>query len=135
MALGYNAGKILIFGNCELTMKVIEKVLRTYGMEKKDVDFVPYNEINQYDFSKLIDSEKYCDIFIGPTPHKATCISGSTSPHQFLVDHKSVVPTFQQLRQKNGQLRITKDNFEQALLHSTKFRRETEWAFRVGLLG
>ncbi|WP_265460198.1 hypothetical protein [Enterococcus sp. HY326] len=134
MRLSYNAGKILVLGNCELSARTIETVLRTYGILKKDINFVSYNEINKFDFSQLLNTEKYCDIFIGPTPHKATSLSESTSPYQFLADHEFEVPTFQQLRKKNGQLAITKVNFENALLHSTKFRKETEWEFQEDIL-
>lgn len=100
-----------------------------------EVDFVPYDEICKYNFNQLIGTNKYCDVFIGPTPHKALKLAGSSSPHQFLVDHEKYVPKVQQLRQKNGNLGISKTNFEEALLKSEKFRLETTWENENGLLG
>lgn len=135
MVQEFNAGKILVLGNCEISNRVIEKVLQVYGMSLCEVDFVSYNEICKYDFNQLIGTNKYCDVFIGPTPHKALKLAGSSSPHQFLINHEEYVPKVQQLRQKNGNLGISKTNFEDALLRSEKFRIETYWENENGWLG
>ena len=76
---------------------------------------------HKFNFKKLLTSTKYSDIFIGPTPHKAKNLNGSTRPNQFLIDNQEKLCKIHQLRQKNGKLGISKENFEDAIFHSDKF--------------
>lgn len=120
-----NTGKILVLGNCQVSNQSIKKVIKSFRMKMSDFEFVSYDEINKFNFKKLLGSNKYSDIFIGPTPHKAKNLNRSTSPHQFLIDNQEELGKIQQLRQKSGRLGISKDNFEEAIHHSNKLYAET----------
>jgi hypothetical protein len=130
----FNAGKILVLGSCALTSRVIQKMLKVYGMKKVDFDFIPYNKVTHFDFGQLLKTNRYIDIFIGAAPHSAKNTKGSTSPAQFLIDYHKELPKVQELRQLNGEFGISKENFQNALLHSDKYSAETRWEFKMGLL-
>lgn len=126
--------KILVLGGCQLNDKVIQKVAKEYGLRKNDFEFVPYKEITNFDFHKLLNSGRYSDIFIGPVPHSAKKLDGYISPLHFFAANADILPFVQELRQMNGQLGISKTNFEQALLNSVKFSTDTCEAYAMGLL-
>lgn len=116
-------GKILVIGSCEVSKRVVEKILKVYNMRISDFIFVPYDKVKSFDFEKVLNSNKYTDIFVGPTPHKAKHLEGSTSPNQFFIDNQERVAPIITLRQKNGNLGISKENFIEAILQSNKFRQ------------
>lgn len=98
-------------------------------MDISDFEFVPYDKLNQFNFKGLINSSRYVDIFIGPTPHNCKNIDGCTSPYRFLIKHKEeLYAKVHPLRHSSGSFGISKETFENALLDSIKFYREKSYA-------
>lgn len=110
--------KILVLGGCTMSDVSIQKMCKKYGLNKRIFEFVEYAKIKVFDFEKLLDSNRYSDIFIGSTPHKARNISGSTSVVQFLENNRESLPQITQLKLANGSYGFSLNNFENALLNS-----------------
>lgn len=129
MKKNFSGGKILVLGSYEVAIRAICKVVSCYGMDLADFDFVAYDKLNQFNFKKLINSNQYTDIFVGPTPHNCKNIDGCSSPYRFLNKHKKDINAkVHQLRHKSGYYGISKETFENALLDSRKFNREKNHA-------
>lgn len=131
---GINVGKILVIGACQLREHTLHIVACEYGMKVKDFKFIEYSKVTNYDFSKLLNTNKYTDIFVGAVPHSAKGIAGYNSPLDFLEAHENELPRVQYLRRDNQQLGLTKANFEKAIAKSDKFEMETFYEDKLGLL-
>ena len=131
---GINAGKVLVIGACQLGGHTLHTVACEYGMKVKDFKFIEYNKVTNYDFNKLLHTNKYIDIFVGAVPHSAKRIAGYNSPLEFLAAHENELPQVQYLRRDNRQLGLTKANFEKAVVKSAKFAIETFYEDKYGLL-
>lgn len=112
------AGKILVLGDCQLSDACIQKICKNNGLKKDVFKFIEYSRVKMFDFESLLDTDRYSDIFVAASPHKAKKIEGSTSVCQFLLDYQERLPRVTQLRLTGGSLGLSKNNLEQAILSS-----------------
>lgn len=112
------AKKILILGDCQLSDTCIQKICKNHGLKKDTLKFIEYSKVKMFDFGSLLDTERYSDIFVAASPHKAKNIEGSTSACQFLEDYSERLPKVTTLRLATGSLGLSKTNLEQAILSS-----------------
>lgn len=112
------AKKILILGDCQLSDACVQKICKKHGIKKEVLRFIEYSKVKMFDFESLLDTERYCDIFVAASPHKAKNIEGSTSVCQFLEDYSERLPKVTTLRLTTGSLGLSKTNLEQAILTS-----------------
>lgn len=110
--------KILVLGDCQLSDACIQKICKNHGLKKEVLKFIEYSKVKMFDFGALLDTERYSDIFVAASPHKAKNIEGSTSACQFLEDYSERLPKVTTLRLATGSLGLSKTNLDQAILSS-----------------
>lgn len=112
------AEKILVLGDCQLSDACVQQICKRHGIKKEVFRFIEYNKVKMFDFEALLDTERYSDIFVAASPHKAKNIEGTTSVCQFLEDNSDRLPKVTALRLTTGKLGLSKTNLEQAILTS-----------------
>mgnify|MGYP003587637905 FL=1 len=110
--------KILVLGDCQLSDACVQQICKRHGIKKEVFRFIEYNKVKMFDFEALLDTERYSDIFVAASPHKAKNIEGATSVCQFLEDNSDRLPKVTALRLTTGKLGLSKTNLEQAILTS-----------------
>lgn len=110
--------KVLVIGQSSVTLHVLKSVIKKYGISKERFDFVlEYDEAKNYPMNTLRYNSKYCDIFIGPIPHKTTGMGECSSIIAEIEKNQSEYPKLTKLI-ASDELKITKNSFEEALLKS-----------------
>ena len=112
------AEKILVLGDCQLSDACVQQICKRHGIKKEVFRFIEYNKVKMFDFEALLDTERYSDIFVAASLHKAKNIEGATSVCQFLEDNSDRLPKVTALRLTTGKLGLSKTNLEQAILTS-----------------
>jgi len=108
-----NHKKILVIGGEELGVNIMQGIAKTYGFEKKDLEFVEYDKAK--DFTDRIRRDgRYSGIIIGSIPHSTSSNEGHSSP---VERFKNVIgmPLTIDARSKSGKLKVTKESFRLAL--------------------
>ena len=110
--------KILVLGDCQLSDACVQQICKIHGIKREVFRFIEYSKVKMFDFESLVDTDRYSDIFVAASPHKAKKIEGSTSVCQFLLDYHERLPKVTQLRITGGSLGLSKNNLENALISS-----------------
>lgn len=109
-------GKIVVIGQISTQIKHLIGVAKEMGFSKDRFEFVAdYNEAKTFNFSKLMNLDKYALVLVGPMPH-------STS---YKRDFSSIISCMEQtdgyppvLRVGGSELKITKTGFRECLAKS-----------------
>lgn len=111
--------KILVLGRLIANKDELYKTAKSNGIDKEHIEFIDTYENKGFNVGRLKDSYKYSDIICGPNPHKQVGMEDYNSflsaveknPNRYPKVIKAIV---------NGELKITKTRFRDALL-STRY--------------
>lgn len=107
-------GKILIVGDSQVKKELLISVAKDLGINKNRLEFVlSYAEAKKYNMSRIQYNRDYCLILFGPVPHSGVS-KGDFSSEITAVMSTPGFPPMKRLI-SNEQLKITKNNFKQAL--------------------
>ena len=107
-------GKILIVGDSQVKKERLTPVANDLGIDKKRLEFVlSYDEAKKYDMSRIQYNSDYSLILFGPVPHSGIS-KGDFGSKIEAVTRTPGYPPMKKLV-ANEQLKITKNNFKQAL--------------------
>lgn len=110
--------KVLVIGQSSVKVEVLKGILKKYGISKDRFEFVlEYDDVKNFPMNTLRYNSKYCDIFAGPMPHKTNGMGDCSSILAEIQNHQSEYPKLTKLI-ASGDLKITKNSFEEALLNS-----------------
>jgi hypothetical protein len=119
--------KVLVIGDLACKKEDIRITLRReYGLSIDDFDFKDYDEIARLGIGKLEHSTKYSDIFVGPVPHSVKDMGDHTSLVSSLESHPEYYPKVHRLTVGNGELKITKTSFKEAIKKSVYHEIKSE---------
>ncbi len=110
----YKNGKILIIGDSQVKKEHLISVAKDIGINKNRLEFVlSYEEGKKYDIAKTQYNENYCLILFGPLPHSGIAKGDFGSK----IEAAKQTPGYPPVKMliANEQLKITKNNFKQAL--------------------
>lgn len=114
--------KILVLGQSMVSQDDLNKILKKHSIKRDRVEFVlGYYEAQCYPMDTLRNNMKYCDIFIGPIPHCTNGMGDCNSIISKIENNQSEYPKLTRLM-SSGELKITKNSFEEALLQSELFK-------------
>lgn len=110
--------KVLVIGQSSVKVEVLKGILKKHGISKDRFEFIlEYDDVKNYPMNTLRYNSKYCDIFAGPMPHKTNGMGDCSSILAEIQNHQSEYPKLTKLI-ASGELKITKNSFEEALLNS-----------------
>ena len=110
--------KVLVIGQSSTTVDALKSVLKKYNIDKDRFEFVlEYKDAKNFPMNTLRFNSKYCDIFAGPIPHKTNGMGDCSSILAEIQNNQSEYPKLTKLM-SSGELKITKNSFEDALLKS-----------------
>ena len=72
-------GDILVLGNSQVKIDVLQAVGRDCGYDKSRFHFVAYDEVTNFDFGNIRNSTTFAAVMCGPVPHKAGDMGDTTS--------------------------------------------------------
>jgi len=107
--------RVLIFGKSLLKDEEMKEVIKDLGLNAELFDLKTEYNNNDINFEKFRYSTKYSEIMVGPNPHKVKGTRGYSSCIALLEDNKEIYPKCIQIRNKNGELKITRESFKEAL--------------------
>lgn len=113
-----NGTTILVLGACSISKADLDNLYKKFKLKRKTFEFVAYDEVTNFNFSKLIGNNKYTDIFVGPVPHKAMNIGKCSGVLEYLLSSKEIPAKITELKDSNGELKISKRTFKKALEES-----------------
>ena len=97
--------------------------MKKYGINNDRFDFVlEYEDVKKFPIKTLRNNQKYCDIFIGPIPHKINGLEDCKSLITHIQNNQSEYPKLTKLMSSDN-LKITKASFEEALLNSQLMKK------------
>lgn len=107
--------KVIVFGSLAGKKKDYQGILNKLGIDLLNVDFIyNYADLKRYPVASLRHSSQYSDILFGPVPHSQVLMGDTNSFLAAIKRNPSDYPRLQELS-ANGQLKITKTNFESAI--------------------
>lgn len=109
---------ILVLGDLSISKDDLCNLYRRFKVKQRMFEFVEYDDVTNYNFSKLIANNKYTDIFVGPVPHKAMNIGDASSVIEFLQNTDDIPAKVAVLTDNTGELKISKRTFKKALEES-----------------
>lgn len=109
---------ILVLGDLSISKDDLCNLYRRFKVRQRMFEFVEYDDVTNYNFSKLIANNKYTDIFVGPVPHKAMNIGDASSVIEFLQNTDDIPAKVAVLTDNTGELKISKRTFKKALEES-----------------
>ncbi len=107
-------GKIIILGESAINQNEISGIAKTLGLNKDRFEYcLDYEEVKNYNYSKLQYEPKYRLVLVGPMPHKTSGSGGSSS---VIAEMEKTIGYPKVVRlSSNSQLKITKTNLKEAL--------------------
>ncbi|HOP59782.1 MAG TPA: hypothetical protein PKZ60_00015 [Candidatus Saccharicenans sp.] len=106
--------KILILGDLDIHEKDIYGIAKEYDIPNKNIDIIKdWDKIKSYDIEKLRYNSRYDGIMIGPVPHSVKGRGDYSSVIETL--NESGFPVHVDVREPNGELKITKSTFRQKM--------------------
>ena len=114
----YKDGTILVIGDSQVSEKDLLGVAKSLGIAKSRFEFcLDYTAAQTYKYEKLRYASKYSAVLFGPVPHKTT---GTAESSSLIVElekkhREGTVPAVIVRLVANGDLKITKSSFKQAL--------------------
>jgi hypothetical protein len=112
-----NRAKILLVGDLQVSIDIIYKILKDYGLTTERIEHVSYDQAKTFPWNKIENSMIYTDIFLGPIPHKLTSIQKYSSLIAMIEANSESYPKLHRL-EANQMLKITKTSFMEALKKS-----------------
>lgn len=110
--------KVLVIGQSSVSIDVLRSIVKKHGIDKDRFEFVlEYDEAQNYPMKSLRFNSKYSDIFVGPMPHKTKSMGDCSSIIAEIQNNQLDYPKLTKMV-SNGELKITKTSFEEALLRS-----------------
>lgn len=103
-------GNIILFGDSQIKIKDIHGCLKSLGIDKKRFEYVPYDDVTNYNFKNLEYNSSYRLILIGPMPHSAKGMGDASSIIEWLTSNKNIAKTI-----KFDNLKVTKSAFKEAI--------------------
>ena len=100
-------GNIIHFGDSQIKLKDIHGCLKSLGIDKKRFEYIPYDEVTNFDFRSLEYNNSYRLILIGPMPHSAKGMGDNNSIIEWLTKNKNIAKTI-----KFDNLKVTKSAFK-----------------------
>lgn len=115
------SSKILVLGNTQLSVNELNGIAKSIGIDPDRIDYeLDYNRITNFNVENLRYNTKYSDILVGPVPHKAKGIDGSSSLITHIEKNQEEFPKLIRVTDSNG-LKITKTSFREALSSTRLF--------------
>jgi len=109
-----NHNKILVIGGTELGVNIMQGIAKTYGFEKKDLEFVDYDKAKDYT-DRIRKDGKYSAVIFGACPHKTAAGAGYSSTVEKMKQVEGM-PFTADARTQSGELKLTRESFREALL-------------------
>jgi len=108
--------KILILGDIQIQEKDIYGIAKDYGIPNKNIEIIKdWDKIKNLDLETLRYSAKYNGIMIGPVPHSVKGKGDYSSIIEALKEKERGFPVHVEVREPNGELKITKSTFRQKI--------------------
>lgn len=106
--------KILVIGGEELGVNIMQGIAKTFGFEKKDLEFADYNKAKDYT-DRIRRGGKYSAVIFGACPHKTTAGAGYSSAVERFKQIEGM-PYTADARTQSGELKLTRESFRTALI-------------------
>lgn len=110
-----NAKLLILGGDGGFKEKNLPGLLKEYGLAKDAYEWIPYDEMKQFDITTCYYSTKYSDIIVGAAPHSTKGIGNSSSLIQFIRDHQSELPKAHLLEKNGVPIKLAKEDFRKVL--------------------
>lgn len=107
-------GKILVIGDLSIKYSDLEGCLKSLGINKKRLEHISFDDINNYDITRLEYSDIYRLILLGPVPHSAKGMGDQTSVIISLENNPNITKVKRLI--SGNKLKITKQSVKQCLL-------------------
>ena len=117
-----NTSKVLVIGASQVAENVLKGIIKDLGLDKDRFEFIlDYNDAKNFPMDILKYNSKYCDILMGPIPHKTTGMGDCSSIIAEITNHQEDYPKLNVMR-ASGEIKITKTSFKEALLNSQFYK-------------
>lgn len=119
-----NTSKVLVIGDSRVPESALNGVIKELGLDQDRFEFVlNYNDAKNFPMEILKYNSKFCDVLIGPVPHKTTGMGDCSSNIAEITNHPEDYPKLNVMR-ASGKIKITKTSFREALLNSQLYKNE-----------
>ncbi|MGY3776024.1 hypothetical protein [Helcococcus sueciensis] len=103
-------GKIILFGGSSVKINELQGCLKSLNIDKKRFEYIPYDEVTNYNFKNLEYNNNYRLILLGPVPHSAKGMGDNSSVTEYLKSNNSIAKVI-----SLDEFKITKTSFKKAI--------------------
>lgn len=105
-------GEIKVLG--AVNVMALKQTAANMGFDIKRFDFIPYDRVKNYDWSKLKNSASVAAIMCGPVPHSGAGMGDSSSLYN-TIRKEPGYPPVEPLQESTGKLCVTISSFRTGL--------------------
>lgn len=116
--------KVLVCGDLGIKQKDLSGLIKNMSLNPDQFEFVAYDDVTNYNFSKLEYNSSYSDILFGPAPHQAKGADGYRSIINCIESQPEIYPKMLRIETFSGELKISKTSFSSALKRTQYFELE-----------
>ncbi len=107
--------RLLVLGPAGVEPNILYAIAKNLGLEKDQLELrLDYDKNKRFDVTSLKFSRRYSGILIGPIAHKIVGLGDYNGLIQKLRQEEGY-PIFEELKEKEGELKITKTSFKNSL--------------------
>jgi len=106
-------GKVLVMGDLSMKINELQGCFKSYGIDKKRIVHISFEEVKNYDISRLEYSDVYRLILVGPVPHSAKGMGNESSVITSLENNPNITKVKRLM--SGNELKISKESLKKSL--------------------
>lgn len=106
-------GKVLVMGDLSMKEKELQGWFKSYGIDKNRIVHISFEEVKNYDISRLEYSDVYRLILVGPVPHSAKGMGDESSVITSLENNPNITKVKRLM--SGNELKISKESLKKSL--------------------
>lgn len=111
-------GKVLVMGDLSMKIDKLYGCFKSYGIDKKRVVHISFEEVKNYDISRLEYSDVYRLILVGPVPHSAKGMGDESSVITSLENNPNITKVKRLM--SGDELKICNESLKKVLDEETQ---------------